>query len=171
MHFLSGLALVLLALVGYSSGAVLAGHGRRVSPGLLDLGAVIVAWATALGTRSIFGRWTAILIWVVVAGLVAALLTLPRRGSYMSENGPNPKRRGDGPLRRAWERWKSFAAKMGNYQARVMLAFFYFVVVPPFAILAQLLRDPLATKASAGTSSWVERQPVSEDLETAREQS
>ena len=170
MGLLSGLAVVLLTLVGYSSGAVMAGRGRRVAPGLLDLGAVVVLWAVALGTRSALGRWTAILIWLVAGGLVSALLTTLRRGGYGREKEASPALTVRGPWRRAWEGWKAFAAEMGNYQGRMLLAFFYFVVVTPFGIGVRLFSDPLAVKRGEQASSWVERAPMSGELEAAREQ-
>ena len=170
MHFVSGLALVLLTLVGYSSGAVVAGRGRQVAPGLLDLGVVVVLWAVALGTHSMLGKWLAILIWLAVGGLVSALLTTLRRGGYGSKKEANPALAAGSPLRRAWGKWKAFAAEMGNYQGRVLLAFFYFAVVTPFGIGVRLFSDPLAVKRAERASSWVKRRPVSEELEATREQ-
>jgi len=36
---------------------------------------------------------------------------------------------------RIWARWKVVAPSIGNFQARVLLSVFYFVVVPPFALI------------------------------------
>jgi hypothetical protein len=171
MGFVSGLALVLLTLVGYSSGSVLAGKGKQVVPGLLDLAAAVLLWAVALTTRAALGKGLAILVWLVVGLTVSAGLTGLRRGRYPDRKQMSPAAAQDaGGLRRWWEGWKVFAFEMGNYQGRTLLAFFYFFVVTPFGIPLRLFGDPLRLRRVGGSSSWVERQPVSHRLEKAREQ-
>ncbi len=171
MDFVSGLALVLLTLVGYSSGAVLAGKGKQVVPGLLDLAVAVVLWAAALTTRVALGRGLAILVWLVVGLTVSAGLTGLRRGRYPDRKQMSPAAAQDaGGLRRWWERWKAFAAEMGNYQSRTLLAFFYFIVVTPLGIPLRLFGDPLRLRQVSGSSFWVERQSVSQGIEKAREQ-
>jgi len=62
-----------------------------------------------------------------------------------------------GPLLRAlWARWKVVARAIGTFQARVILTLFYFVVVPPFALLLKVSRDPLRLRPREG-SFWVRR--------------
>jgi hypothetical protein len=51
-----------------------------------------------------------------------------------------------GLFRRFWEGWKKVARKIGNFQARVLLFLFYFVVLAPFALLVRWASDPLAIK-------------------------
>ena len=171
MGFVSGLALVLLTLVGYSSGAVLAGKGKQVAPGLLDLAVVVVLWAVALTTRAGLGKGLAILVWLVGGLIVGAGLTGLRRARYPDRRekahttAPETSR-----LRRWWEGWKAFAAEMGNYQERALLAFFYFIVVTPFGIPLRLFGDPLRLRRAGGSSSWVKRGAVDQELEKAREQ-
>ena len=58
--------------------------------------------------------------------------------------------------RRAWERWQRIAHVIGNFQARVMLALFYFVAVPPFAVIVKLFKDPLHYRVPRGTF-WLDR--------------
>jgi hypothetical protein len=53
------------------------------------------------------------------------------------------------PLRNFWELWKRFARKIGDFQARVLLILFYFVVLGPFALAVRWASDPLAIKAGA----------------------
>jgi hypothetical protein len=60
-------------------------------------------------------------------------------------------------LKRAWARWKVVAHVIGNFQARVLLTLFYFVVVPPFALIVKLFKDPLALRGGAAESYWVSR--------------
>ena len=50
-------------------------------------------------------------------------------------------------LKAVWEAWKIFARKFGDFQARVLLTFLYFVVLGPFAMALRWGSDPLAIKA------------------------
>lgn len=60
-----------------------------------------------------------------------------------------------------WARWKVVARRIGDFQARLLLAIFYFVVLAPFALGVKLFSDPLALRATGG-SGWTER-PVPDD--------
>lgn len=60
-------------------------------------------------------------------------------------------------LARAWARWKVIAHAIGNFQARLLLSLFYFVVVPPFALIVKLFQDPLKLRPPQGDGLWVER--------------
>lgn len=64
--------------------------------------------------------------------------------------------------RRAWVGWKRIAAKIGNFQARVLLAIFYVLFLAPFALLLCWLSDPLAMKPGS-RRGWLprSRQPTS----------
>ncbi len=48
-----------------------------------------------------------------------------------------------------WARWKVMAHVIGNFQARVFLTVFYFVVLAPFAFAVRWGADPLAIKPGA----------------------
>jgi hypothetical protein len=71
---------------------------------------------------------------------------------------------------RAWKRWTVIARVIGNFQARVLLTLFYFVVVPPFALVVKLWKDPLRLRLAAGTSAWTERPAAAPPSESARRQ-
>ena len=170
MSFFGALALILLTLVGYSSGAVIAGRGKKEPLSLLDLGIAVLFLGMALGTRSVLGKWLAIPIWFILAGLGSALLTeiryKDRRTKKEASIGPTER----GPLRRTWDWWKVFAAEMGNYQGRLLFGLFYFVVVTLFGIGVRLFSDPLKVKQGGTTTCWLERSSVRNELNTAREQ-
>jgi len=153
MEFISGLALILLSTVGYSSGASLGARGRTAVPGVLDLVVVVGMWVVALLTRQALGKWYAIALWVVVGLILGALLARARLGRYAKEVEPVPAAAPAPGLRGAWERWKVFSRKMGNYQSRVLMAFLYFTVVMPFGLGLTLLGDPLAIKRSPSQSN------------------
>ena len=170
MDFFGVLALILLTLVGFSSGAVIAGRGEKEPLGLLDLGVAILFLALALGTRSVLERWLAIPIWFILAGLGSALLTGIRYKDRSTKKVPSPNLTEKGPVRRVLDWWKVFATKLGNYQGRLMFAFFYFVIVTPFGIGVRLFSDPLKVKRAGRATNWLERSPVKHGLEAGREQ-
>jgi hypothetical protein len=60
-------------------------------------------------------------------------------------------------FRHLWERWKVIAHVIGNFQARVLLTVFYFVIAPPFALLVKLVRDPLSLRVPSAATYWVTR--------------
>jgi hypothetical protein len=170
MSFLGIIGLILLTLVGFSSGAVIAGRGRREPLGLLDFGMAILFLAMALGTRSVLGKWLAIPIWFILAGLGSVVLTeiryIGRRTEKVAYAIPIEKRL----LRRTWDWWKVFATEIGNYQGRVLFAFFYFAMVTPFGAGVRLFSDPLKVKRDEMTTCWSERSSGSDEVEAAREQ-
>ena len=71
---------------------------------------------------------------------------------------------------RAWKRWTVIAHVIGNFQARVLLSLFYFVVVPPFALVVKVWKDPLRLRLAAGETAWTERPATALPSETARRQ-
>ena len=157
MNLFGTIALMLLTLVGYSSGAVIAGRNRKRSPRLLDLGMVILLLAMALATRSMFGKWIATPFWLVAACLVSALLTKVRYVDCAATEETNQTLAEKDSLRLAWEWWKAFSVDFGNYQGRILFAFFYFIVVTPFGIGVRLFRNPLGMNQGGKTSCWLER--------------
>ena len=51
-------------------------------------------------------------------------------------------------IQHLWERWKWIGKKIGNFQVRLIMTLFYFVVLAPFALLIRLGSDPLGIRAS-----------------------
>jgi hypothetical protein len=49
-------------------------------------------------------------------------------------------------LRHFWQRWKSFGKRVGDAQARLLLSFFYYVLLAPFALALRRWSDPLGIK-------------------------
>jgi hypothetical protein len=71
-------------------------------------------------------------------------------------------------LKRAWQGWKRIAHAIGNFQARVLLTLFYFVLVWPVGFAARLFSDPLRIKDRP--KQWLEYPTEAHDLEWARRQ-
>jgi hypothetical protein len=65
-------------------------------------------------------------------------------------------------------RWKVIAHKIGEFQSRLLLSFFYFVFFAPFAVGLKMFSDPLQIKSFHG---WSTRRDVEENsVESARRQ-
>jgi len=165
MEIIAGIALVLLTLVGYSSGSVIGARGHTPVPRILDLFVVVFLWIAALATRGALGKWSAILIWLAIGLVIGMALARVRTDSYARaetlDTGPG-----------LWNAWKGFASRMGNYQSRVLMAFIYFVVVLPFGLGVTLLADPLGVKHTKGSSNWQPKELLlNPSIEEAREQS
>jgi hypothetical protein len=164
MGFVSGLVLVLLTLVGYSSGCVLAGRGYKITPGLRDLAVTLVLWIGALTSRN------------VVGGVAGALLVILQRSQlrftktkHTNLGLSQPETEGKF-LGRLWQRWKAFAGELGDFQGRILLAWFYFIIVTPFGLLVRLSSDPLNLRIGQKTTGWVNRPTTNPDLDNARRQ-
>ena len=59
--------------------------------------------------------------------------------------------------------------KIGDVQARIILAIFYFVVLAPFALFVRWTRDPLALKP-ATRKGWLPRKAEEDVAARAKEQ-
>ena len=147
MDFVSGLALVLLTLVGYSSGTVLGTRRKTPAPNPHDLLVVVVLWAAALSTRAALGKWPAIAVWLVAGVAAGFVLAHMRLAQY-------PTATAAAPGRSLWDGWRSFARRMGNYQSRMLMSFLYFTVVLPFGLAVTFLSDPLGIRHAGNPSTW-----------------
>lgn len=57
-------------------------------------------------------------------------------------------------LKSIWYIWKVIAHKIGDFQARLVLSLFYFIVVTPFALVVKMFSDPLRL-GKDGTGAWL----------------
>ncbi len=73
--------------------------------------------------------------------------------------------------RSLWEAWKSLARKIGNFQARIILMVFYFVVVCPFALVVRWTSDPLSLKSGTPRGWRPKPQEDAAAMERAKRQS
>jgi hypothetical protein len=153
VELISILALPLVALAGYSAGAVFSGRGKAVAPRAVDLVAVVAVWAFALVSRGLLGRWPAIAAGAAAGALVGGILTAVRRPRYPALYR-RTSGRDTGALRRAWEAWGRFAAAMGSYQTRVWLGLLFLTAFAPFALLARLSGDRLRLRPPLKGSVW-----------------
>ena len=70
-------------------------------------------------------------------------------------------------LQRLWAGWKRFGRKLGDFQARVLLTVFYFVILAPFALLIRFKADPLGLRRRGG---WLPITRTGDPLERSRRQ-
>ena len=77
-----------------------------------------------------------------------------------------------GFFRRLWEGWKKIAQIIGDFNARVILTLFYFILLCPFALMLKLFTDPLEIKKKKHVG-WHEKKEDGEltPLERAVKQS
>lgn len=74
-------------------------------------------------------------------------------------------------LRKLWDRWLILARKIGKFQSRILLTFFYFVIVLPFGLGVRLLADPLHLRRRAPKdTAWLPRETRDVDLAASQRQ-
>jgi hypothetical protein len=83
--------------------------------------------------------------------------------------GPNQQPK-NGFLARTWQAWKRIAKRIGNFQARVLMAVFYFTIFCPFALAIRWGSDPLGIKPGADCGWRPILGPAETPLDRARKQ-
>ena len=169
MNLLSIIALLLLAMLGYSIGRNLFTRKYNISPILLDLPIILVIWLGVIFIPLQLKMGWKIALWILIALIIGVLCT---RITPKEENKPKYKSITVAPEAQKpnlWEKWKNFSAKMGGFQGRLMLVWFYFIVITPIGVLVRLFSDPLSSKHPE-LSHWLDRSSVKADLENSRRQ-
>ena len=69
-----------------------------------------------------------------------------------------------------WLRWNAFASIMGNVQVRIIMGFFYFIVVTPGGLVMRVFSDPLEIKKQPAISNWTSKEATDTSIEAAKEQ-
>lgn len=64
---------------------------------------------------------------------------------------------------------ESFKA-IGEFQSRLILTGFYFIIVPVFALMARMSGDALGFKGKTQSSSWLKRNKGEHSLAEAQRQ-
>lgn len=60
-------------------------------------------------------------------------------------------------LKVLWAAWTRVAHRIANFQARLLLSIFYFVVLAPFAVAVKLFSDPLQLRPAL-VAAWLQRE-------------
>lgn len=183
MSIWASVGAVLLTLVGYATGIVLAARGREFLPTLWDLLLLLLSWTAVFVFHPFLGesRWLLVLTGLllgIVVGFVFAQLRLAVSEnppaipiSELPEHAREKEKTAVLPWwRKAWQHWQVFGARLGAVQGRLLMGFFYFIFVTPFAVGMRLLSDPLHLKRASTQSYWGTKEPLDTTLDTAREQ-
>lgn len=182
MEILRAIALILLTMVGYSSGVTLAARDRDFLPKIFDLVVVVLLWIAVFWLQPQLGRWSILAAAVLLSLVIGYFLTavrlrnvddtavipqseLPEHARVKEETAVAPNL-----IKRLWSRWNHFAGKMGNVQGRLLMGFFYFFIVTPFGLGYRLFSDPLHIKHSPSQTGWQPKEPTDLTIENAREQ-
>jgi len=175
MEALSYIVLVLLSLVGYSGGATgRAGKNTDLKPVILDLILVVLIWTAAIYSRLTydFNKWLMILIWIGISAVVGIAAVSFRRLQRGDETGQQETEYlTSGIFKRLWFRWTGFSKRMGSFQSRIMLSFFFFIIISPAALIIRVLGDPLQIKKKKTMDTyWLTKTESSTELEDYRRQ-
>lgn len=168
---LHAVAAFLLALVGYSGGAVLVASARRPRPTAWDLPvAVTAAVAGAALAPGAYGAWIALPVAVAggaavgaatggVARLAGGRRTWPGSGDAAQRDARAPDaasgRRPDDEAADV-PAHRRFLLRLGDYQGRITMGVLYFGLLAPFAAVSRLGEDPLRLEEHR-TSYWRDR--------------
>lgn len=57
-------------------------------------------------------------------------------------------------MKKAWEKWKEVAQKIGNFQAGVVFSLLYFVLIVPIGVVANLFTDFLGVRRLPGWENY-----------------
>lgn len=174
METFTFIALILLSLVGYSAGAVAkTGKSGELKPGIIDLVVVAFIWFGAAYSRVAYNldKWFAILMWVALGFTIGFICAWSRKrvGEKLSIKAKTGKS-STNIFKRFWHRWIGFSTRMGGFQSRIILSFFFFVIVMPFALGVKFFSDPLRVKAKLGQSHWLSVKEIKLDIENFRRQ-
>jgi len=174
METLSFIVLILLSLVGYSGGAAgKAGKYADIKPQLVDLIIVLLIWAGAIYSKITFdlNKWLLILIWVVLSATIGVIAVLFRKPTKKeSPSNKEPEKVPTNPIKKLWQIWNNFSKRMGNFQSRIILSFFFFIFVSPVALAVKMFSDPLNIKHQTTKSHWLSKKEIKTDLEQSRRQ-
>ncbi|MCB8991609.1 MAG: hypothetical protein H6664_07675 [Ardenticatenaceae bacterium] len=180
---LSAIGVILLALVGYSAGVVLVARNREFYPSLLDLLVILTLWIVSFVARSQMAAHGWSVLAALALGVVVGLVLTLARFAVSDAPPPIPKselpehaRESGGTavpltlLRRLWQSWSHFGAQLGAVQGRLLMGFFYFIFVTPFALGYKLASDPLHMKQRPTSTTWEPKETLDTTIIKAQEQ-
>ena len=70
----------------------------------------------------------------------------------------------------AWKRLTIISTIIGDVQGRVIATVFYFTILLPFGLGSRATSDRLNTRTSFESTDWTDREPISTDLDAAKQQ-
>ncbi len=184
LEFLGALLVVLLTMVSYAAGVTLAAGRRDYEPSLTDLLLVAALWLLLFWLRPQMARWPLLAFIIFLGIIVGALFGGIRLGrqntaviipkselpAHAREDEAGRTAVAGNLFKRGWHRWSDFAGRMGAIQGRLLMGFFYFLVITPFGLVARLFTDSLAIKKEPEKTNWKAKEQSDLSLEAAAEQ-
>jgi hypothetical protein len=177
MNILSFIVLILLSLVGYSSGTVLkGGKASEIKPRIFDLLIILAIWSGAIYSRLTFSinKWLLVAIWLGISFALGIIIVFFRKTENKKKaESPGTVLSPSRPLKRLWKKWQDFSLRMGVFQSRVLLSFFYFIFLTPISLIIKLISDPLNIKhrsQGASGSFWLTKEAISSEIADFRRQ-
>lgn len=73
-------------------------------------------------------------------------------------------------LRKLWDGWLRIAKIIGEFQSRLILTVFYFLIMGPVALCLRMLSDPLRLEVPEQVKWSAATTPAEPNIETARRQ-
>lgn len=165
-ELLHGAAVLLVSVFAYSAGHAAGSPAARPRPGPADVAAApAVAAALLLASLGLpAGLGLAV---AALGGLLAGLAVVRALGGSPTGAGAGPDRPpGDG----GEPAWRRFLLRVGDVQGRLSLSLFYFLVLPPFALIARLAGDRLRLRPprDGAGSHWRTAEPDDRDGDLRR---
>ena len=174
MEIISFVVLILLSLVGYSVGAVgKAGKSVQLKPQVIDLILISCIWAGAILSRIALdlNKWFVVLVWIMLSILIAIIAVWRRK--LPEEKAPSKARSKatpQYPLKKLWQSWGSFSRRIGEFQNKIVMSLFFFIVISPFALAVKIFSDPLRIRYRGTESHWLPKIETENSLEQFKRQ-
>lgn len=169
MEIITLIVLIFISLFGYSAGSVTkARKFAELKPQIIDLIIVVLIWTGAIYSRIALdlNKWITILIWLILSIFIGILFVWPRKLSEENvSESKNPKENPKNLHSKILLNWKYFFNRVGNFQSRIMLSLFFFIIVTPFALAVKLTSDPLKLKSRRHEPFWLHRKENKSDIE------
>ena len=149
--------LVLIAIfipLGYSLGIAFVTTGKKPKPEIFDPIFVIIFWVAIYYINSKQLLIYPILRIFVFSGILGAFRGLFGRKHFASSEDSPVERTSPSTWHRVKHIWIDFADRSGNFQGRLILAIFYFVVTPPFVFILNVFHNSKKGKAAHNSSYW-----------------
>lgn len=152
--------------IGLLLGIYLARRSHQSDPVLSGISHVFNYLASAAIGAVPFGILSGIVIGDLRSGVLVALVALGAAVALVilyalpeSAARRNKPKLAAGVSRLAWDRWVTISKPIGDFNARLLMGFFYFTLLLPFGALSRLFSDRLRLKKPAPDAPlWLMRE-------------
>ncbi len=154
------LVTILLSLAGWSAGAAAWTKRKLPVPCAFDLlGVPILCCLQFLLPGYEPGHLMSASVSLASGFLLGSLSGRAFGNRYPAARRESREAAAGGPARKALAAWKGFAHRMGGFQGRMLLGFFYYSVFAPFGLLLRLSGNPMGNRSPE--TGWAPRPQTS----------